>query len=539
MLDFLFNHRVKSITSAAFILVGATFLTKVLSLIRIRIFTTLFTVSELDIYFSAFRIPDLLYNILILGAISTAFIPVFAEYWAKSKKEAWQLSNNLLCVFFFLLIFLSIPLIIFSPQLMRFVTPGFKGEKMAMVVTLTRVMFLSPILLGISDIFGSVLQYFSRFLIYSLAPILYNIGIILGAIFFTPKMGILGLGFGVVLGALLHLLIQLPALFLPGYQFQMIFNFSNPGIRKIFRLMLPRTLGLAAQQINLIVITAIASLLAAGSITIFNISNDLQYVPVSLFGISFATAAFPSLSRSFFKKNKEKFFEKFILTFSKVLFFILPLSILFFILRVQIVRIVPGSQNYTWQDTRLTAASLGLFSLSIFAQGLIPLLSKTFYSSQDTRTPVKLSIFSIIFNIILSVFFVTFLSYPNLFYYFLQSFLNLEGISHLSVLGLPLAFSLSSFLNLILLLFFFKKKMGNSWELKLSNSLLRTFILSLFCGGVTLGLLYLLSSFLNLKNFLGIFLQTIFAGGGGVIFYLFSAKLLNFPEYKLIFKRKK
>lgn len=539
MLNSFLNHRVKSITSAALILAGASLVTKILSLIRIRIFTTLFTVSELDIYFAAFRIPDLLYNILILGAISTAFIPVFAEYWSKSKKEAWQLSNNLLFVFLFLLIFLSIPLIIFSPQLMRLVTPGFKGEKMAMVVTLTRIMFLSPILLGISNILGSILQYFSRFLVYSLAPILYNIGIILGAIFFTPKMGILGLGFGVVLGAFLHLLTQLPALFLPGYQFRAFFNFNDQGIKKIFKLMIPRTIGLAAQQINLIVITAIASLLMAGSVTIFNVSFDLQYVPISLFGISFATAAFPSLSRSFFKKNKESFFENFTFTFSKILFFILPVSILFFILRVPIVRIIPGSQNYTWQDTWLTAASLGLFSFSIFAQGLIPLLAKTFYSFQDTKTPVKLSIFSIIFNIIFSVFFVRFLSSPNSFYYFMQSFFNLKGISQFSVLGLPLAFSLSSILNLGLLLFSLKRKTGSSWDLKLASSFLRILVLSLLCGGITFGLLFLSSPFFNLKSFAGIFLQTIFAGGGGVMFYLLSAKLLNFPEYKLIFQREK
>jgi putative peptidoglycan lipid II flippase len=538
-----FNHRAKNITSAAFILIGTTLIAKILSLVRLRVFTTFFTTDQLDIYFAAFRIPDLLYNILILGAISAAFIPIFSEYWVKSKEQAWQLCNNVLCIFLTFLIFLAIILTIFTPQLMRLVTPGFEGEKMELVINLTRLMFLSPIILGISSIFGSLLQYFSRFLIYSLAPIMYNLGIILGAIFFTPKIGILGLALGVIFGAVLHLLIQVPAVFLSGYRFRTIFDFAHEGLRKIFKLMLPRTIGLAAQQINLIVMTAIASTLIAGSIAVFNISNDLQYIPISLFGISFATAVFPSLSRNFsrakaslsqVKKEKEKFLKKFTSTFSQILFFTLPLSVLFFLLRAQIVRIIPGSENYTWQDTRLTAACLGLFTFSIFAQSLIPLLAKSFYSFQDTKTPVKISIFSIIFNIIFCFLFVWLLSSPGSFYYFLQSLLKLEGISQISVIGLPLAFSLSSILNLIWLLFMFKKKTGNGWDLRLGTTFLRLGLLSLFCGGVTFGLLYLFAPIFGLQTFLGVFFQAAFAGGIGLIFYIYFAKILKFPEYEMI-----
>jgi len=534
----LFNHRAKNIASAAFILGIAGFISDFLSLIRLSVFTTLFKTSDLDIFFAAFRIPDLLYNILILGAISTALIPVFSEHWLKSKKDAWQLYNNILCIFISLLILSSIVLAIFAPQLMRLITPGFEKEKMAMVVKLTRIMFLSPILLGISNIFGSVLQYFSKFLTYSLAPIMYNIGIIFGAIVFTPKIGIIGLALGVLLGAVLHLLIQLPALFLSGYHFQFVFNFRHRGIRKIFKLMIPRAIGLAAQQINLIVITAIASMLVAGSISLFNVSNDLQQVPVSLFGTSFAIAAFPSLSRSFSEKKKKEFIEKIASIASQVLFFLLPLSVLFFLLRAQIVRIILGRQNFTWADTRLAGACLGIFSISIFAQGLINLLSRAFYAAHDTRTPVKITIFSIILNIILSVFFVSTLSQQNSFFYYLITILDLQGLSNISIIGFPLAFSLSSIFNLILLLVSLKKKIGNEWDLKLGNVFLRLFLLSIISGLITFGLLNIFSLILNLKTFLGIFLQAIFAGGTGAIFYIYLAKILKFPEYKLISKNK-
>lgn len=546
------NHRTKNITSAAFILMVTTLIAKLLSLARLKVFTTFFTSEQLDIYFAAFRIPDLLYNILILGAISSAFIPIFSEYWTRSKEEAWKLCNNVLCIFLLLSIVLAIVLAIFTPQLMRIITPGFQGEKMEEVILLTRIMFLSPIILGISNIFGSLLQYFSRFLIYSLAPIMYNLGIILGAVFFVPKMGIEGLAWGVVFGAFLHFLIQVPAVLFSGYRFEAIFDFTHRGLKRIFKLMVPRTIGLAAQQINLIIMTAIASTLAVGSITIFNIANDLQYIPISLFGISFATAVFPSLSRNVSraktivgraKKEKEKFIKKFTSTFSQILFVTLPLSALFFILRAHIVRIIPGSTNYTWQDTRLTAACLGIFAFSIFAQSLIPLLTRTFYSFQDTKTPVKISIFSIILNIAFVFFFTWLLSFPNQFYYFFQDLLDLNGISEIAVLGLPLAFSLSSFINFIWLLAAFKKKTGDHWEVKLGEVFLRIFLLSLLCGGITFILLRPFSLIFNLHTFWGVFWQAAFAGGIGFAFYVCCAKILKFPEYETIlksfFKKKK
>lgn len=537
MFSFL-NHRAKNITSAAFILAAATLFAKVLSVVKLRVLTTLFDTNDLDIYFAAFRIPDLLYNVLILGAISTAFIPVFSNYWMKSKKESWYLYNNILCIFLSLLICFGVILAIFTPQLMKLVAPGFEGEKMELAISLTRIMFLSPILFGISSLFGSLLQYFSRFLVYSLAPIMYNLGIILGAIFFTPKLGIAGLAWGVVLGAVLHLLVQVPSVFLAGYRFRAVFNFAHKGLKKIIKLMIPRTIGLAANQINLIVINAIASVLAAGSITIFNISNDLQYLPISLFGISFAIAAFPSLSRSFSAKHREKFIKKFSLIFSQILFFVLPLSIFFFLLRAQIVRIIPGSQNYTWQDTRLTAACLGIFAFSIFAQSLIPLLARAFYSAKDTKTPVKISILSIFLNIVLCFVFVWILSQPNIFYNTLQSLLRLEGVLHISIIGLPLAFSISSIVNLILLLIVFKKKVGNHWDKKLGHSFLRLFILSFVCGVIIFGLLHLFAPIFGLETFIGVLMQTLFAGGIGFLFYLYFAKIFKFPEYRSVFGKR-
>lgn len=538
MIKNVFNHRTKTITSAAIILIVTTFLSKIIALFRDRMLASLFGAGkELDIYYAAFRIPDFLFQVLIIGALSSALIPIFAEYWEKKTQEdAWRLFNNILCVFLGVIVIIGFLLIIFTPQLMRFITPGFNAEEMQLVVMLTRIMFLSPLVLTISNILGALLQYFSKFLIYSFTPIVYNIGIIIGALFFVPRMGIVGLAWGVVLGTFLHLLIQIPAVMASGFKFRPVFDLKEKGTRKIVRLMLPRTLGVAATQINLIVITAIASLLSVGSITVFNLSNNLQYALVSLFGISFSIAAFPSLSKSFSLGEKKKFIEKFTSTFSQIIFFIIPGSFLVFILRAQIVRIILGAGKFSWGDTRLTAACLGLFSFSIFAQGLIPLVSQAFYSTQNTRTPVIINVLSIIFNIIFSFAFVWGMLRIPAVYSFFESFLKLEGVKGISVIGLPLAFSLTSILNIMWLIHAFKKRVKDHWDVKLRNSFLRIFLLSVFCGSVCYALLYLFAPLFGLETFMGVFSQLFFAGGISLIFYFYFAKKLGFPEYNLITK---
>lgn len=539
MFNIFLNHRAKTITSAVFILAITTLISKILGLLRIRIFTSLFKSSELDIYFAAFRIPDFLYNLLILGAISVTFIPLFAEYWGKDKERAWQFANNVICVFLIILILLAGALAIFAPILMKVVAPGFTEEKFELLVYISRIMFLSPILLGISNIFGSILQYFSRFLVYSLAPILYNLGIILGAVFLGPSFGIEGLAWGVILGAVMHFLIQMAAVFSSGFKFQPLFNFFSLEMRKIVLLAVPRIIGLIASQLNLVIITAIASTLLAGSITIFNISNDIQYIPISLFGISFAVATFPTLTKSFISNKKKEFLGKFTSAFSQVLFLTLPLSSLFFLLRAQLVRIIAGSEIYTWQDTRLTAACLGIFSISIFAQSLIPLLSRAFYSFQDIKTPVKIGILSILVNIIFAILFVEYLSEVNFFSQFFQRFLKLEGIFQISVIALPLAYSLSALLNFVLLFSSFRKKFKDNWERKLVNSFSRVIFLSIISGALCFGLLHLFGLFFKLETFWEVLLQGGFSGGISILFYLYSAKILKFPEYDLIFKDRK
>ena len=525
------NNRSKTIFSAAFVLAAAALASRILGLFRDRLLAGRFGAGdELDIYYAAFRLPDLVFSILILGAISSAFIPIFAQYFHKDKKEAWQLVSGVLNLAFLSLIVVAGILAIFAPQIISLIAPGFSGAKQEMTILLTRIMFLSPIILGISSIFSGVLQYFQRFLVYSLAPIMYNVGIILGILIFVPALGLVGLAWGVVLGVFLHMLVQLPSVIYSGFSWRPILDIYNKGVRKIIKLMIPRTIGLAGFQINFLVITAIASTLASGSIAIFNLSNNLQYVPIGIFGIAFATAVFPNLAKAFAQKRKKTFSKDFSLIFSQILFLIIPLGALFFILRAQIVRVILGTGEFGWIDTRLTAAALGIFSLSIFAQGLIPLIGRAFYAFQNTRTPVLISLVSVILNICFSFLFIWILGGSNIFSSLLSSILKLKGIKEFAILGLPLAFSLANIINFAVLLKLFARKI-NWWHPQyILKSFSKIILATLLMGIVTYSFLYILDLFLDTHTFIGIFLQGVLAAIAGIVVYCLAMILLKSSE---------
>jgi len=529
------NHSSKTVVSAAFILAVAALFSRLLGLFRDRLLAGRFGAGdELDIYFAAFRLPDLIYNILIIGAISSTFIPVFAQYFKKDDKEAWSLTGGLFNLVSLVLIVSGVILIFLAPLLISIIAPGFAGAKKEMTVLLTRIMFLSPLFLGLSSIFTSVLQYFHRFFVSSLAPIMYNLGIIFGILFFVPKWGLVGLAWGVVLGALLHFLIQLPSTIYSGFCFMKIPRFIHPGIKKIIKLMVPRTIGLAGSQVNFLVITALASTLASGSIAIFNLANNLQYVPIGIIGISFATAVFPRLARSFAEENRKEFSRNFSSTFSRTLYLVLPLTILIFLLRAQIVRIVLGTGQFNWMDTRLTAAALGIFSFGIFAQSLIPLVSRAFYSFHNTKTPVLISLWSIALNILGSFVFIWILKNQNIFSDFIYYSLKLGGIDSFSVLGLPLAFVLAGIFNFFVLLKYFHKKIG-FWQPKLIlNSLIKIIPSCIFMALIVYASLYCLALFVNTRTFVGIFIQGAVAALAGIVVYFVVSSFLKSKEARVI-----
>lgn len=517
MLKKIFNSQSKTITSAAIILGAASLVSRLLGVLRDRVLAGEFGAgAELDMYYAAFRIPDLIFNLLVLGALSAGFIPIFTSY-LNNKEKAWRLTNICLNVMFVALIIISGLFVVLAPWLVKIITPGFGPAELKITTTLTQIMFLSPIFLGLSGLIGSVLQSFKKFFIYSIAPVFYNIGIIIGALYFTKYWGIYGLAWGVVLGALMHLLIQIPMVISLGYRYKLIFDLTDKGLREILKMMVPRTFGLIISQINFLVVTIIGSTLAVGSITIFNLANNIQSFPLGLFGVSFAIAAFPTFSE--LANNKKKFIDSVSLASRQILFFVLPASALLIILRAQIVRVVLGTGRFNWEDTVLTLETLSLFAFSLFAQSLVLVLVRAFYAQRDSKTPFYVGLIAAFANIILS----------------------LMLIEPFGVSGLALAFSLANILNLLLLVLILHYRLGKLDGEKIAASLIKimtaTFMLAITAQAVK----YPIEKIMGLQTFVGVATQTIAATAVGLAAYFLICWLLKSEELEIFinsFKKK-
>lgn len=529
------NKESQNITSAAIIIGGLSLASRFLGIFRDRVLASQFGAGDvLDVYYAAFRLPDLVYNLLILGAVSAGLIPIFTSLLAKRKEaEAWKLINSILNLLSILLLVICLLFFVAAPLVIPLVTPGFSPEKTADVVNLSRIMFLSPFFLGLSAIFSSVLQSFRKFLIYSLAPLLYNAGIIFGAVYFVPIFGIYGLAWGVVLGAFLHMVIQLLPIFSIGFKYRLDFNWRDKNVLKVAKMMVPRTMSLGISQINFIIITVIASTLASGSLAIFNLANNLQSFPLGVFGISLAVAALPVLSTLIAENKKKEFIRNFSLTFRQILFFVVPISALLYVLRAQVVRVILGSGNFNWYDTRLTAACLGLFCLGLFAQGTYPLVIRAFYALHNTKTPFYISLTTIIVNLLSMLVLVYIFSFDNFFSFnatALIRLVDLWGYVDFRILALPLAITISSIFELGVLMFYLRQNIGRIDGRKIVDSAVRISISALGGGLAAYFLLQIMEPYVPMEKFWGVFVQGFSAGAVGILFYVICGFLLNTEE---------
>jgi len=528
----LFNSQTKTIAFAAGLLVLSSLVSRVLGIVRNGLLSWQFGAGETtDIYLAAFRIPDFLYGILIMGGISTVFLPLFSDMFQKKEKQAWAFVSNLFNVLVGALLGFSTLAFLLAPFLIDLVAPGFSESQKQITVALTRLMLLSPILLGVSSIFSGVLQYFGKFFTYSLAPIFYNLGIITGILFLAPLFGIWGLGFGVVIGALLHVAIQVPAALSSGFRWQPLFDWKEQAIGKVFRLALPRTFAAAGLHMNIIVLTALASTISTGSITIFTYADDVQHFPIGLIGVSFAIAAFPSLSRLFAERQIQQFKEAFATTLRQILFLVVPISLLVFLLRAQIVRLVYGAgDKFTWSDTRLAAAALGIFAFGIVFQALIPFLARTFFAVQNTKTPTFISIASVMLNIFSAVFFVSVLATPNTLTNLLILGLKLQGVSDIRVLALPLALVLSGTMQAVVLFVLLQRYVKKSVQRDLYVSVAKIGIASAVLATVTYGIMQVYGGVFSLTTYEEVLGQFVLASLGGALAFIVASFLLKSPE---------
>ncbi len=515
MMKRIFSGQFQSITSAALLLGAASFLSRIVGLIRERILAHTFGAGpELDMYTAAFRVPDFLYNILIVGALSAGFIPIFLQLYTENKDKAWKFSNNVLNITALSMGVISLIAFFALPYFLPFFLSGFSEQAQAQTIVLTRIMLISSLFLGLSAVVSNVLQSLRSFFVYSIAPIFYNFGIIAGALFFVPYFGMNGLAYGVVLGAFLHLLVQLPLFFSSGFRFSFTFSFKEKNFLHLLRLMVPRTLTLAALQTNILVMTFFASTLPSGSIAIYAFATNIASFPIGIVGISFALAAFPMLSELFAKGDKENFQKHILTAVKQILFFIIPITVAFLLLRAQIIRILLGTGAFDWEDTIQTAQTLGMLAISFFAQCLIPLLVRAFYAVKDTRTPLFVTLFSMTITIACA--------------WLLKD--------QLGVSGLALAISMGQIIQLVLLWLPLQKHISGFDIKNFLYGMLKISGAALCMGLVIQALKYPVSLFVDMETFWGIFVQTTIAGGMGFVIYGALCGILRVPEMMITLK---
>jgi putative peptidoglycan lipid II flippase len=527
-------NREFGINQAAFLLGLFALLSQILGLLRDRSLAHyLGPSSSLDIYYAAFRLPDFLYISIASLASVTVLIPFLIEKMNSPEdgESARKFMDDVFTVFLGMMVFVSAVLFFIMPAIARYIAPGFNAGQIAKMSSLSRVMLLSPIFLGLSNLFGTVTQMFKKFFVFALSPIFYNFGIILGVLVFYPAFGIYGVAAGVVLGALLHFAIQLPIVVHHGFtpHFSKSVDFKN--IMRVVKVSLPRTLGMAANNLALLGIVALASFQSEGSISIFNFAFNLNSVPLGIIGVSYSVAAFPALAQFFKAENRQGFIEHMQVAARQIVFWSLPISFVFIVLRAQIVRVILGSGSFSWNDTKLTAAALALFSISILAQGMILLFVRAYYAAGDTKTPLTINFLCSVLIVALAfVFLKIFNAFPY-FRYFLESLLRVSDIRGTEVLVLPLAYSLGTILNFILHWVYFKKDF-----LKGEQFLAKTFFQSLgasfIIGFVSYRALNLLTLVFNINTFWGILSQGLFAGLAGIasgvaVLYLMKSEELS------------
>ncbi len=536
-----FNRETSGVYQAALLIGVSSVLAKVLALYRDRLLAGTFGAGEtLDIYFASFRVPDFLYSLSLIIATNVAIMPILMSKEKQGHDAVRIFISRISSLFVFAVGTMIFAAFFLMPYFSALIAPGFSAVSLDKLVLLSRILLLSPLLLGFSALVSSVVQAHNRFFIYALSPILYNAGIISGILFFYPKMGFPGLAWGVILGALLHLLIQVPSLINIGVFPIPTFRIFSRDILEVFRFSMPRSIGLGFNQIVLVVLTAIASAIGAGSIAVFQLAYNLFSIPLGVIGLSYSVASFPAMTRSFVDGKKDEFAEGVASSLRHIIFWSLPFVVIFIVLRAHIVRVILGAGVFSWSDTRLTAAALGLFSVSILAQGIVLLLVRAFYAAGRTFWPLAVNAISGLVTIAIAMGALYFFESSPSLRFVEKSLLRVEGLAQTSVLVLAISFSVGSVLNAILLWLGFNRAF-KTLDGPLFSSFLQNTVAALILGGSSYGVLRLTDGFFDLQTFFGVFFHGALAASLGLILalsYLWFSKNREMRDIAGAFRQK-
>lgn len=403
----LFQSQSSSILSAATVITGANLLSAFLGIVRnhllvSRFFGTEMLRQQLDAYWVAFRIPELVFQLLVVGALSAAFIPIYNKYRESDQEDANRMAASMMNIVILVFVGLSAIIFIGAEPFNRLITStSFTVDQVNLAATLTRIMLLAQLFFAASNFMTGVIQANQRFLVPALSPLAYNLGIILGIVILSPMIGIYGPAVGVVVGALFHLLIQWPFAKKLGFHLQPKINWQHPGVKEMGRLMLPRALAISVDQVELMVSVYFATALSAGSLTMLNLAQQLMNAPLRIFSVPIGQASLPFLSAESAKGSMDKFKQTLTQTLNQVLFLAFPASALLLVLRIPLVRLAYGAAVFPWSATLTTGRLVALMTLAIFAYGVFHIMIRAFYALHDTKTPFWVALGSVVLVVIL------------------------------------------------------------------------------------------------------------------------------------------
>ncbi len=441
------ERKQNSILSAAIIITLANVASSVSGLIRERLlisnyFATEQTQKAYEAFQVAFQVPDMLFQLIILGALSAAFIPIFTKYRKKDEQEAFNVSSSVMNILVLIFLAVSIVVFIFAKQITAYRTGGaFTDRQIEIAATLTRIMLLAQLFFAVSNFMTGILQSYRRFIVPALAPVFYNFGILLGVFLFSSQLGIYAAGLGVIIGAFLHMLIQVPYVSRLGYQFKFKINFSHPGVKELFNLIPPRVLTLSLTELQNLALGFFATSIGNLSFVVIKLALRLMAIPIRLFGVPISQASLPFLSQESSEAGLKRFKKLVVQSLNQIAFLAFPAAVLLLILRIPIVRLVYGTHNFPWRKTVMTGRAVAIIALSVGAQAMVQLLIRAFHALKDTLTPF------LIIAATVSIYLFT----SWLFIFELNS----------DVTGIAWATTIVAFLELGLFLFFLEKKINN------------------------------------------------------------------------------
>jgi len=527
---------VRGLHQAAYVLGLFAFGSQLLALVRDRLLAHQFGAGiELDLYYAAFRIPDLMY-VLFASTLSVyVLIPFVAKrIVGEDSTQAQALLSQIFSAFLVIYTLLAFIVWAGAPFLLPYLFPGLSGS-MEELVGITRILLLQPLFLGVSSLFGVVTQLGHRFVLYAISPLIYNVGIITGIAVLYPHFGLQGLALGVVIGAAGHMLVQVPLVRKSALSFGLTHKISWALMGNIMQLSVPRALTLAMNQIVLLVLLGIASVMTVGSVAVFQFAYNLQSVPLAIIGASYSIAAFPFLADLFAQKKMDIFRLHIVTALRHIIFWSVPAIALLIVLRAQVVRVVLGSGAFDWSDTRLTAAVLALLVVSLFAQAINLLVVRAFYAGGNTSTPLWVTFFGSIGTIILAFFFYNIYSSANSFAQYFEVALRIEGVAGAEIAIIALCYSIAMCLQTAVLVFFAVRKfeIPMKWFFPNVGRSLSAALVGALCAYTTLNLFV---EGINDTAFLGIFIQGLLGGIAGILGVVLAYHVLRSPELKEIYR---